>query len=94
MRDIQIKEDGWELTTSANGHLSCDNFNKDSSDIDEIERLLKEKFGNQIKEEHIIISYDCWSGIFIMLNAGFDNYESSDKLISNIYEYLIEMEKC
>ncbi len=82
---------GWVLTTLANGHFSCENFNKDSSDIDEIERLLKSRFGNQIEEEHIMISYDCWSGVFIMLHVGFDNFESSDKLIGSIYEYLKEI---
>ena len=79
---------GWELITVGNGKISCDNFDKDCSDIDEIKRLLKSRFGNQIEEEHIMISYDCWSGVFIMLNVGFHNVESSNKLIGNIYEYL------
>lgn len=61
----------------------------DSSRIDDIKKKLKNAFGKQIEEEHILISWDCWSGIFIMLNPVFDNYESSNSLIKKIYEYLI-----
>ena len=79
----------WELTKIANGHLSCENSELDDSSIDEIERIILNKFGNIIKEENITVSYDNWSGIFIMQIGA--NTHSSDLLIKKIYDYLREI---
>ncbi len=80
-------ENGWELCRIANEHLSCDNFCLKSEDIDRIEQVLQPKFGDRMKKEHVSVSYDNWSGVFIMQMPGF-NTDSSDGLISEIYEFL------
>lgn len=82
----------WKLEKIADGNLSCDNFELDSSRIKDIEETLIKAFGKQIKQEKIFISWDCWSGIFIMLIPGCDNFESSNKVIEKIYECLISTE--
>lgn len=57
---------GWELHTIANGRLSCENFNLMPDDIERIEKKLQPEFESSMKNEHIMISYDNWSGVFIM----------------------------
>ena len=80
-------ENGWELCTIANGHLSCDNFDLKVDDIDKVENVLRPKFGEIMKKEHIMVSYDNWSGIFIMQMPGFST-DSSDDIINEIFVYL------
>lgn len=83
------REKMWILQKIANGNMSCENSDLDSLQIEEVEKLLINEFGEKIEDEHILISWDCWSGIYIMLNPGFDNYESSNSLIERIYQLLI-----
>lgn len=78
----------WKLQKIANGNLSCENYDLKIEHIDEIKKILNDRFGKKMEEEHIFIYWDCWSGVFIMLNPGFDNYESSNRLIEEIYNYL------
>ena len=80
-------ENGWELCTIANGHLSCDNPTLKADDIDSVEKLLMAKFGESMENEHIIVSYDNWSGVFVMQMTGF-NTDSSDEIINGIFVYL------
>lgn len=82
-------ENGWELDTIANDHLSCDNFYLKPEHIDRIEQMLQLKFGDKMKKEHIMVSYDNWSGVFIMQIPGF-NTDSSDNVIKEIYKFLSE----
>lgn len=85
---ISKSENGWELHTITNDKLSCDNFSIESSaDIDKIEKSILQKFGKRVKEEGVFISWDNWSGIFIMQMPGM-NTASSDDLIKEIYEFL------
>ena len=87
---ISKSENGWELHTIANDKLSCDNFYIESSeDIDKVEKSILQKFGNRVKEEGVFISWDNWSGVFIMQMPGM-NTASSDDLIREIYEFLAE----
>jgi len=44
----------WRLETLANGNLSCENYELDSNQIDEVEIIVTNAFGNKIKEENII----------------------------------------
>lgn len=83
----QKNENGWELCTLANGHLSCDNFNLTADDIDRVEELLRPKYGKIMKKEHIMVSYDNWSGIFIMQMPGCKT-DTSDDIINEIYAFL------
>ena len=48
---------------------------------------IEQEFGSIIKEERIMVSWDNWSGIFIMQMPGM-NTASSDDLIKEIYEFL------
>lgn len=84
---IAKSKNGWELHTIANGKLSCENFNLESDSIDGVERILQQEFGSTIKEENIMVSWDNWSGIFIMQAVGV-NTSSSDAVIKEIYEFL------
>lgn len=86
---IILNSNNWELIKIANGHLSCENPKLDASSIDEIERNIQNKFGSIIKEEHIIVSYDNWSGVYIMQIG--TNTHSDDILIKKIYDYLREI---
>ena len=45
------------------------------------------EYGEIMKKEHIIVSYDNWSGVFIMQMNGFST-ESSDEIIKEIFVYL------
>lgn len=78
---------GWELHTITNGRLSCDNFNLMPDDIERIEKMLQPEFGSSMKNEHIIISYDNWSGVFIMQMSRVET-NSSDDVIKKIYDFL------
>ena len=84
---ISKSANGWELHTIADGSLSCDNFQLDSNDIDEVERLLTAKFGKRMKEDKVFVSYDNWSGVFIMHIPGTKS-PGSDELIRKIYGFL------
>lgn len=78
---------GWELHTIKNGRLSCEHFNLTPNDVGRIEKILQLEFENSIKNEHIMISYDNWSGVFIMQMPGAKTY-SSDDVIQKIYDFL------
>lgn len=84
---IKKSKNGWELCTISNDHLSCDNFNLSSDDIDRIKQILQPEFGSLMKKAHIIIGYDNWSGVYIMQNPGFQT-GSSDDVIKKIYDFL------
>ena len=86
---ISKSDNGWELHTVANGSLSCENSKLDSNDIDVVEKMIMLEFGERMKKEHVFISWDCWSGVFIMALPGL-NTDTSDKLIKEIYERLAE----
>lgn len=86
---IAKSENGWELHTINNGKLSCEKFDLDASisDIDRVESYIRQKFGNKIDEEGIMVSWDNWSGIFIMQMPGM-NTDSSNAIIREIYKFL------
>ena len=44
-----------------------------------------------MKKQNVFISYDNWSGIYLMAIPG-KTTQKSDKLIKEIYEFLIEQE--
>ena len=89
MSIISKSTNGWELHTVANGSLSCENSKLDSNDIDVVEKMILPEFGERMKKEHVFISWDCWSGVFIMALPGL-NTDNSDKLIKEIFERLAE----
>ena len=84
-------ENGWELHTIGNGKLSCEKFNLDvtTTEIERVKSSIQQKFGKIIDEEGIMVSWDNWSGIFIMQMPGM-NTDSSDVLIKEIYKFLVE----
>ena len=86
---IAKSENGWELHTINNGKFSCEKLDLDASisDIDRVESYIRQKFGNIIDEEGIIVSWDNWSGIFIMQMPDM-NTDSSDAIIREIYKFL------
>ena len=84
---ISKSNNGWELHTVANGSLSCDNSKLDSNDIDIVEKMILPEFGKRMKKEHVFVSWDNWSGVFIMALPGL-NTDNSDKLIKEIFEWL------
>lgn len=84
---------GWELHTIANGRLSCEHFNLMPDDIERIEKMLQSKFEDSMKNEHIMVSYDNWSGIFIMQMSMVQTY-SSDDVIKKIYDFLLNSDLC
>ena len=86
---ISKSDNGWELHTVANGSLSCENSKLDSNDIDVVGKMILPEFGERMKKEHVFISWDCWSGVFIMALPGL-NTDTSDKLIKEIFERLAE----
>ena len=89
MEIISKSDNGWELHAVANGSLSCENSKLDSNDIDVVEKMILPEFGERMKKEHVFISWDCWSGVFIMALPGL-NTDKSDKLIKEIFERLAE----
>ena len=86
---ISKSDNGWELHTVANGSLSCENSKLDSNDIEIVEEMMMPEFGERMKKEHVFVSWDNWSGVFIMALPGL-NTDNSDKLIKEIYEWLAE----
>lgn len=86
---ISKSDNGWELHTVANGSLSCENSKLDSNDIDVVEKMILPEFGERMKKEHVFVSWDNWSGVFIMALPGL-NTDNSDKLIKEIFERLAE----
>ena len=80
---------GWELHRIADGNLSCENFSLNCDDIDRIERTLKPVFGERMKKAHIMVSYDNWSGVYIMHMPGTRTKEA-ERLIGEIYDFLKE----
>lgn len=84
---IAKSENGWELHTISNGKLSCEKNDLDASDIDRVESDIRKKFGNIIDEERIMVSWDNWSGLFIMQMPG-RNTDLSDDIIREIYVFL------
>lgn len=50
----QKSENGWELHTTANGHLSCDNFVLKADDTDRVEELLRPKYGKIMKKSILL----------------------------------------
>ena len=86
---IAKSENGWELHTINNGKMSCEKFDLEVSlsDINKIKSYIRQKFGNIIDEEGIIVSWDNWSGIFVMQMPGM-NTNSSDDIIRQIYKLL------
>ncbi len=86
---ISKSDNGWELHTVANGSLSCENSKLDSNDIEIVEEMIMPEFGERMKKEHVFVSWDNWSGVFIMALPGL-NTDNSDKLIKEIYEWLAE----
>ena len=89
MSIISKSDNGWELHTVANGSLSCENSKLDSNDIDVVEKMILPEFGERMKKEHVFVSWDNWSGVFIMALPGL-NTDKSDKLIKEIFERLAE----
>lgn len=86
---ISKSDNGWELHTVANGSLSCENSKLDSNDIDVVEKMILPEFGERMKKKHVFVSWDNWSGVFIMALPGLKT-DTSDKLIKEIYERLAE----
>ena len=86
---ISKSDNGWELHTVANGSLSCENSKLDSNDIDVVEKMILPEYGERMKKEHVFVSWDNWSGVFIMALPGL-NTDKSDKLIKEIFERLAE----
>ncbi|MBR3636077.1 MAG: hypothetical protein IKN47_07760 [Lachnospiraceae bacterium] len=84
---ISKSPNGWRLSVIANGSLSVNNDSLESDDIDRIEELLRPDFEPRMKEAHVFVSYDNWSGVFIMYLPGFKSKEA-DELIKEIYAFL------
>lgn len=86
---IAKSENGWELHTIANGKLSCDKYDLDvtTTDINSVQNDICQKFGDVIDQEGIMVSWDNWSGIFIIQMPGM-NTDSSDAVIREIYKFL------
>ena len=89
MSIISKSNNGWELHTVADGSLSCDNSKLSSDDIEIVEKMIMPEFGERMKKEHVFVSWDNWSGVFIMALPGL-NTDDSDKLITEIFERLAE----
>ena len=87
MSIISKSNNGWELHTVANGSLSCENSKLDSNDIDIVEKKILPEYGERMKKEHVFVSWDNWSGVFIMALPGLHT-DNSDKLLKEIYERL------
>ena len=80
---------GWELCKLTDGSLSCENSKLDENDVSAIEETIQSKFGVRIKKDNVFVSYDNWSGIYIMAIPG-KTTQNSDKLIKEIFEFLIK----
>ena len=82
---------GWELHVIADGSLSCENPKLTDNDISEVVSIVRAKFGERLDKEDVFVSYDNWSGVYLMAIPG-KSTQKSDKLIKDIYEFLIEKE--
>ena len=82
---------GWKLYKIADGSLSCENPNLNENDISTVMETVQSKFGERMKEENVFVSYDNWSGVYLMAIPG-KSTQKSDKLVKDIYEFLIEQE--
>ena len=96
LRDRQmglVSEDisGWKLCKIADGSLSCENSKLNENDISKVKETIQSKFGERMKKESVFVSYDNWSGIYLMAIPG-KTTRKSDKLVKDIYEFLIEQE--
>lgn len=78
---------GWELIRIANGSLSCENSDLDTDDIRRVEEKLKPRFKKAMQEYNVFVSYDNWSGVFIMQMPGFED-PKADRLMEDIYAFL------
>ncbi|PWJ69610.1 hypothetical protein B0O40_1981 [Ruminococcaceae bacterium R-25] len=87
MSIISKSNNGWELHTVSNGSLSCENSKLDSNDIDIVEKKILPEYGERMKKEHVFVSWDNWSGVFIMALPGLHT-DNSDKLIKELFERL------
>ncbi len=86
---ISKSDNGWELHTIADGSLSCENFWLSDNDIASVEKIILPEFGQRMEKEHVFISWDNWSGVFIMhLSHPVKHTADSDKLIKEIYDRL------
>ena len=85
---IDKSENGWELHRISNGKLSCESYSLESSDdIEMVRNRIQQKFGHVINEEGIIVSWDNWSGTYIMQMPEMDT-DSSELVIIEIYKFL------
>ena len=82
---------GWKLCKIANGSLSCENPKLNENDISTVMETVQSKFGERMKDENVFVSYDNWSGVYLMAIPGKSTLKS-DKLVKDIYEFLIEQE--
>jgi hypothetical protein len=89
---ISKSSNGWELKVLADGSLSCDNFNLGCDDIDTVYCTLRKQFEKRMKKAHIHVSFDNWSGVFIMHIPGFYS-QKGDDLIREIYAFLSNEDK-
>ena len=67
--------------------MSCDNSEMRSEDIDRVEEILRPRFGDIMKKKAIMVSYDNWSGVFIMQIPGVKAGKADDT-IREIYKFL------
>ena len=89
MEILSKSDNGWELHTISDGSLSCENSKLDSDDIANVEKMILPEYGERMKKEHVFVSWDNWSGVFIMHIPG-KQTNNSDKLIKEIYKRLTE----
>ena len=80
---------GWELHRIADRSLSCENFSLNCDDIDRIESILKPVFGKRMEKARVLVSYDNWSGVYIMEMPG-NKTKEAEMLIKDIYDFLKE----
>lgn len=80
----------WKLFKIANGHLSCENLDLESTDIEEVEYIIENHFGAGIlRRREILVSWDCWSGVFIMSSSlSEEGMSEGDEFVKEIYEFL------
>lgn len=73
--------------------MSCENSSLEASDINKIEEIIENRFGAGIlRRRKILLSWDCWSGVFIMHmplpSLSEESMSESDEFIKEIYEFL------
>ena len=83
---------GWELVVLADGSLSCENCNLGCDDIDIVYGILKKQYEKRMRKSHVHISYDNWSGVFIMHIPGYKS-RKGDELIREIFTFLSNEDK-